>query len=534
MPLHRTAARRLVCGAAALAGVLASAGSALAQDATFDIDAYDVSGATLLPQGVVEGAVYPHLGPARTAADIEKARAALEQAYHSRGYQSVLVEVPEQTVSDRIVRLAVSEVTVGEVRVTGARYYSADEIRRQAPALAPGQVPDLAAAERQVAALNKNPERQVAPVLTPGRVPGTVDVELAVTDEFPLHGSLEVNNDHAAFTEDLRLSGTVRYSNVWGRGHTAFFGYTVAPERREDLEVFQGSYLAPIQGTPWTLQLSGYDSNSFLATLGGTSVLGLGYQINARAIYDLPAFGDFAHRLSFGLDYNQASLSTFVFDEEEDRLELVEAPVDVTYYPLVVDYTLNRVTERSTTGVSLSFAANLRGAADGDDEFQLNRSFARANWVKLNATIDHVQNLPDGLVGVVQVGAQAADQALVSREQFSIGGLASVRGYLQSSALGDNGVYGNLELRSPVLFPQIGQYLDEWRLYAFGDAGYVSIYDPLPEQDRSQTLASLGFGTRFVVLGRVNGDLLVGLPLKRAPEVDPGQPYGFFTLRTEF
>ena len=28
--------------------------------------------------------------------------------------------------------------------------------------------------------------------------------------------------------------------------------------------------------------------------------------------------------------------------------------------------------------------------------------------------------------------------------------------------------------------------------------------------------------------------LLVGVPLKSAPEVDAGQPYGFFTLRTEF
>lgn len=533
MKLLRTAALTLACGAG-LGGV-AFAPAAIAQsDSAFEIQAYDISGATLLPQGVVEAAVYPHLGPGRTADDIEKARVSLEEAYHSRGYQSVLVEVPEQTVAEGIVRIAVTEVTVGRLRVTGARYYSPETIRRQTPSLAEGSVPDLRQAEREVTALNKNPERQVAPVLTPGRIPGTVDVELAVTDERPWHATLEVNNDHAAFTEDLRLSATARYSNLWQAGHTAFFGYTVAPERREDLEVFQGSYLAPIHGTPWTLQLSGYDSNSFLATLGGTSVLGLGYQFNVRAIYDLPQFGSFAHRLSFGLDYNYASLATFTFNDETDQLEAIEAPVDVTYYPLIVDYTLNRVTDEMTTGLSLSLAANLRGAADGDDEFALNRSFARANYIKLNASLNHVQNLPDGLVGVVQLGAQIADQPLVSREQFSIGGLSSVRGYLQSSALGDNGVYGNVELRSPILLPNLGAYVDDWRLYAFGDAGHVAIYDPLPEQDRSQSLASLGVGTRFLLLGRVNGDLLVGVPLRSAPEVDAGQPYGFFTLRTEF
>src|SRR5271165_6735986 len=59
---------------------------------TFDVEAYDIDGAKLLPTVEVEAAVYPFLGPGRTAQDIDNARAALEKAYRDHGYQSVVVE----------------------------------------------------------------------------------------------------------------------------------------------------------------------------------------------------------------------------------------------------------------------------------------------------------------------------------------------------------------------------------------------------------------------------------------------------------
>jgi hypothetical protein len=59
-----------------------------------DIEAFDVDGNTLLKPIEVEAAVYPFMGPGRIPADVDKARAALEPAYHAKGYQSVVVEIP--------------------------------------------------------------------------------------------------------------------------------------------------------------------------------------------------------------------------------------------------------------------------------------------------------------------------------------------------------------------------------------------------------------------------------------------------------
>src|SRR5690349_13849265 len=79
----------------------------------FDVEAYDVDGNSLLDQVTIEKAVYAHLGPGRTRADIEGARQDLETAYARRGFSSVVVEIPPQNVEDHIVRLHVVEASVG-------------------------------------------------------------------------------------------------------------------------------------------------------------------------------------------------------------------------------------------------------------------------------------------------------------------------------------------------------------------------------------------------------------------------------------
>ena len=64
-------------------------GQAVAQKDTtprFYIQEYRVEGGgNLLTRMETEEAVYPYLGPYRTAADVDQARAALEQAYRNKG-----------------------------------------------------------------------------------------------------------------------------------------------------------------------------------------------------------------------------------------------------------------------------------------------------------------------------------------------------------------------------------------------------------------------------------------------------------------
>ena len=108
---------------------------------------------------------------------------------------------------------------------------------------------------------------------------------------------------------------------------------------------------------------------------------------------------------------------------------------------------------------------------------------------------------------------QIADQPLISGEQFAAGGLSSVRGYLEGEIPGDNAIAGSFELRSPSLLGLVTNRVGEWRVYGFVDAAYVTINDPLPEQQAHWQLASIGAGSRLRLFDHFNGSIDAGLPL---------------------
>ncbi len=496
-----------------------------------DIDAYDVDGNTKLDQETIESAVYPYLGPGRTREDVESARNALEHAYQERGYQSVVVEIPPQTVSAGIVKLHVVEAPIGRLRVVGSRYYLPSTIKEQVPALAEGQVPNLKEAQAELNDVNRLPDRRVTPTLKAGTTPGTIDVDLHVNDTLPLHGSAELNNDHSPNTDPLRALATVHYDNLWQMGHSASFTFLRAPQNVHSGQVFSGSYLAPVWGSPWSVLTYGYTSNSDVNTLGGTNVLGNGHTIGTRGILQLPSFGDFAETLNFGIDYKH-----FL---EGVTLGTSGTTAIVDYWPLSGTYNLQWQTPETEVGSSLTAVFGTRGIGTSPFGIENNRAFARANFVHLNADVTLTQHLIADTEAVVHFAGQLADGPLLSSEQFAAGGLTSVRGYLQSEAIGDDGLLEANELRSPSLVPLLpdwagGGILDDWRFFGFGDLARVWIIGALPGQTGAFTLESAGGGVRISALGHFTGLLDVGVPLRAGPTTQAGKPNLSFSVKTEF
>ena len=118
---------------AALLVWTASAQAAPATGPGFDLLEFAVEGNTVLADIDIEKAVYPSLGPGRTLADVEKARAALEAAYHQNGYLSVSVNVPVQNINAGVVRLDVIEGQVERLKVSGNQYTSRRDLRGEVP-----------------------------------------------------------------------------------------------------------------------------------------------------------------------------------------------------------------------------------------------------------------------------------------------------------------------------------------------------------------------------------------------------------------
>lgn len=509
----------VLCGA----GPIRAADEPAAQ-ATFFIQEYRVQGAKTLPAMEVEDAVYPFLGPGRTPADVEKARAALEKAYQQKGYQAVSVQVPEQAVQDGVVVLQVTESTLGRVRVKNSRYFSQSEIKKQAPSLTEGTVPNFTEISRDLVALNQLPDRQITPTLSAGKEPGTVDIDLNVKDTLPLHGSLELNNRYSDNTTPLRVNGSVSYGNLWQLGHTVGFNFQVAPEEPSESTVFSAYYLAHLQSVSWLslmAQASKQDSN--VATGVGSNSIGRGEIFGLRAVINLPAAKDFYQSLNLGIDHKH-------LDQES-----IAGSAPITYVPISANYSFNLVTKNAVTEFNAGTTVGVRGIGSSIPSTGTRRYKADGGFLILRGDLSHTHDLPEEFQLFGKGQLQLTSQPLVDSEEFSGGGLGTARGYLESATLGDNATFGTVELRTPSLTSLLGaKDISEWRFYVFGDGGVLSVNDTLPQQQDTFYLASFGAGTRGQAYKYFHFSVDLGLPIISQGPNHNGRPLTTFRVWAEF
>ncbi len=522
-----TAAAQQAAAEQAAAAAPASAQAAEAERRV-NVNEYIVRGNTVLDVRSIERAVTPFLGPARTMKDIEGARDALLAVYQAKGYQSVYVDLPEQQVTDGVVILQVSETRVGRVRVVGAEYNSPLEVREQVPALAEGVVPDFTQAQTELTALNRSAKRQVVPLVRQGAMPGTMDVDLKVDDSSPWRASVGLNNDYSADTKELRAFASLGHDNLWQLGHSASVSFFGAPQDLNQTQVWSGSYVAPIRGSNWSVEASGYLSDSNVATVNGTSVLGKGHAVGLRGTYTVPDTGAWWHTLSLGVDFKD--------NEEVTRLGNAGDTVPLKYAPITLAYAGFTQTERGQLGINAALVAGTRsflGYGSNWEQFDHKRYKASPSFLLLKGDTSGTYNFKGNAQLAWRLAAQITDSPLVSSEQIAAGGMNSVRGYLSAESTGDYGVVGSVELRTPPL-DFFGGAVEDWRVYAFVDAGQVRLREPLPEQDSRFSLASVGLGTSFRLARRVSGRLDLGYPLKDGQRTERHDPRLNFSVTASY
>lgn len=409
----------------------------------FDIFEYRIEGNSVLDRAEVERAVYRFLGPKRTIEDVNAAKEALEAAYRDSGYLTVYVDIPEQKVDQGVVVLKVTEGRIERVKVTGSRYYSLGQIRSRAPSIAEGQVPYFPQVQKELAGLSHGQDRVVTPVLKPGSAPGTLQVELKVKDQNPLHGGVELNNRQTPNTSEWRMIGYLRYDNLFQRDHSVALQYQVTPLDTSEISVVSGTYLLGVPGTSHLLALYAVHSNNDIAAVGDVRVLGNANIFGARYIVPVRGTDTLSHYFTFGLDRKD-------YGENVRLVGADDLSNPISYSPVSLAYSASLAGKKGTTRISLTANTAIRNfLGNTDEEFQRRRSSARANYMALRGEVQREQKLPRNAVLLAKVGGQTASQPLISSESFFAGGLDSVRGYLEAERVGDTAVYGTIELRAP-------------------------------------------------------------------------------------
>jgi hemolysin activation/secretion protein len=466
------------CGACARA----HAQAAPAAKQHFDVYEYQVEGNTVLGTEAVERAVYPFMGEGRDIDDVESARGALEKAYRDAGFGTVSVDIPPQKVVEGVVRLNVVQGKVSRLRVVGSRYFSQDRILEKVPGLAEGTVPNLTEVQQQLVAVNSSPDARVTPLLRPGKAPGTTEVDLQVEDEMPLHGGIEVNNGHAANTTQLRTSASLRYANLFQRGQMAGLQVQTSPEDSSQVKVLVGTYTVPLDGATLLLSAVKSDSSSFVGS--GIGVFSNGKVLGGR--YVMPLAGEnpdkLVQSLTLGVDYKDSNQSITLTD-----------PTPVHYWPFTLSYAATTIDPHGTSEYSAGVEFAVRGLDSRQQQFQDKRYLAHSNFSILKFSAARTQKLPADLSLYAEIEGQATGDPLVSNEQYVAGGLDSVRGYLESAAVGDTALRGTVELRTPN-FRSEKSRLDFLQLRTFFDTAWLRTLSPLPGTRESTQLSSYGLG----------------------------------------
>ena len=506
-----------------------SAEPAAEESATFEVNGFLVEGNTLFPDKQDRISLHEYTGPGKTAADVEKARDALEKFYHEKGYPTVFVSIPEQSLEDGIVKFQVIESTINKVTVSGNDYFSTEQILADLPSLAPGEIIHLPKVQNDINKINFSPDIKVVPNLIPGKEVGTVDVELKVEDHLPFHGSAELNNRYTAGTTDLRFNGTLRYDNLWKKKHAISIQYQTSPEDLSEVQAVSGAYSFPIPGRDLDrLALYGIYNKSNTAFGEGFKAIGNGSVIGLRYQPTLPQYPTVTQYLSLGLDYKDFK------DETGLSGGTSNATTPITYVPFSLAYGLTFMDAGGYTQFSGAVNLSFRGLTT-ESNFENKRYNAHGNYIYATLGVERTQNLPVDMVWYTKVDGQLSDQPLISNEQYSAGGMDNVRGYHESEVMGDNAFHVSTELRSPELF-QYGRYKDKLRStpYLFYQGAWLEVIDPLPGQTRRFDLQGIGLGMRGGLEGMFDYELVWGHALKSTSSTASGRNRVHFFVKYLF
>lgn len=494
----------------------------------FDVMAYVVEGNTVLPDAVVERALEPYLGPDKTFKDIEAARAALEKIYQDSGFLTVVVSLPNQRVDQGEVKLEVLEATVEKLTVSGAQYHRPSVLSSKVPSLASGAIPYFPQVQEELAAA-QNKDVQITPLIGPGDEPSKIRADLKVQDSLPLRGSIEANSRQSVNTKAGRTELALGYGNLFQNEQFIGLSWQYAPTRPSDANTLSLLYMLPL-GSDDSLVMSYTRSSSDTPTntsLGGAT-LTRGEFGGVMWRHDLdPRQWPVSHSLNWGVDYKNNK------DRNRDIGGISTASPPLRYPVFSVHYDLRWHGDRDTvtnwrTGLitsSSQFAGrdiDCKGTVR--DQFACKRSGASPSFLVWKLGMDREQYLWGQWQLRVSADVQMASGPLVPGEQYSLGGVDSVRGYYDYEQSGDEGANVRLELVTPEWRGGLGKE-SRVKALAFWDRGIVHTKNALATELSKVNLGSYGLGLRAENGSGLKADVNVALPVYETSKANEAGTY---------
>jgi hemolysin activation/secretion protein len=466
---------------------------------------FEIVGNTVLSQAEINRVVKPYTLRHISFIELLEVPQKITQLYVRKGYITSGAVILPQTIKDRVVKIQIIPGTIEEIKVYGLKQLDRQYIlSRLAKATQTPLNQQKLLAALQLLQINPLIDNLSAELST-GIAPNSSLLEVTITEADTFSIGLNFDNTKVAsigtFTRQIELNET-NFSGLGDRFNLVYSN-TDGSNALHNL-----SYELPINARNSTLKLTHNRAYNEIIQEPFKSLLGIK---NETQLYDLsytqPLYKSIYQAVNIGFNLTRESSQTTYLDDEPFPNEVVAidetGQTTITTFGFFQDY-LQR-DEKQIFFLRSHFNLGI-DALDST----INENKADSQFVVWRGYSEYLRALSPRTTVSLKSNIQLVNDSLAPIEQFTLGGLFSVRGYPQNILSGDNGIFFSTEISQALIKNQRQKITLE--LIPFLEFGKV--WNTKIELEQSiNTLAAIGAGLKLSLGQNLTARIDFGIPL---------------------
>ncbi len=454
-------------------------------DPLFTLKSVEIAGASAIRPEALSKAYQAYLGRPVSEADLAKIAEAITQSYQTAGYLLSRAYLPPQDINGGAVRVQVVEGSIGTVLFEGgdANQFG---LRKFAAHLSRELPLTRKTFERQLLLINDTPGVEVEDTVLRelGNASGRFELTI-VLKTWRIWAQAGMDNRGTDDIGPIQGYATAAANSVLSPGGSAVATISTIPDETNELS-FGRLSLEHLVG----------DNGSKLSFAASRSRL---RPNGERRLRNTKIKTDNFTLKGTLVSYRSRERSLWLSLEGGTRLEEERDQSGLIYrdriraISLLADlHAQDRLGGMNYLTVNLRQGFSVFGASRAGDQ-NLSRYDGRGDFTKLFASYYRVQTLRGNWSLALSAEAQVSSNALLSSEEFYLGGSSIGRAFEGGEISGDSGLGGVAELRYEQTTER--SLLKSWMVYGFVDGG--TVWNRNSNGTSTLSLASFGAGARF-------------------------------------
>jgi hemolysin activation/secretion protein len=451
--------------------------------------------------------VTPYENREVTTSELHELKEKITKYYIANGYINSGAYIPDQEVSNAVIEIRIVEGVLTEIKIEGNKRLRVDYIKGRIR-IASGPPLNINKLQESLLLLQQNPLiKTIHAELKPGTLPGQGMLDAKVVEEKPYYFKFGINNHRPPSVGAERGELEATHQNLLGFGDRIQVHYGLT----EGLSDVSLDYNFPINAydTSLGVYMDKGDSDVTEAPFDILNITSKSETIGLRIshpFYRTPN-KDFTMSLSLERRESKTYLLGIPYPFSDGSVNGKSVVSVARFSQEWLERTQQQVLAlRSTFSLGLdAFDSSVNHNAE-DGKF--------ASWLGQLQLAKRIG--VQGKQVIVRVDTQLANDPLLPLEQFSIGGMNTVRGYRENQLVRDNGFIASVEFRMPIFESVFGK--NKLQIAPFID--YGRSWNRERETIRPENISSIGLGLRWTPRKEFYGEVYWGKRMRTVTNPD--------------